>query len=90
MQQGSSGAPPNGIHYEYDPDLKRTVEVTPTGQRFAVTLVDGKLVRDSERLIAQRKSWAIGSIGSSGQGNAGDKYVTAEVRSQELGIFLSV
>ena len=54
LQQGPSGAPPNGIHYEYDPDLKRTVEVTPTGERFAVTLVDGKLVRDSERPVLRK------------------------------------
>jgi hypothetical protein len=40
---------PDGTRYEYDPILKRTVEVTPSGERFPVTLVDGKLQRDSEK-----------------------------------------
>ena len=47
LQQGPNGARPNGSHYEYDPGLKRTVEVTASGERFPVALVDGKLVRDS-------------------------------------------
>jgi hypothetical protein len=37
---------PGWTRYEYDPILKRTVEVTPSGERFPVTLVDGKLQRD--------------------------------------------
>ena len=38
-----------GTRYEYDPILKRTVEITPSGERFPVTLVDGKLQRDSQK-----------------------------------------
>ena len=49
MQGGPNGRPPNGTHYEYDPDLKRTVEVTPSGERFPVALVGDKLIRDSEK-----------------------------------------
>ena len=39
----------DGTRYEYDPILKRTVEITPSGERFPVTLVDGKLQRDSQK-----------------------------------------
>jgi hypothetical protein len=46
LQEGPKNALPDGTHYEYDPILKRTVEVTPSGERFPVTLVDGKLQRD--------------------------------------------
>ena len=46
MQEGPKNALPDGTRYEYDPILKRTVEVTPSGERFPVTLVDGKLQRD--------------------------------------------
>ena len=49
LQQGPNPTAPNGIHYEYDPVLKRTVEVTASGERFPVALVGGKLVRDSEK-----------------------------------------
>lgn len=49
LQEGPSGRPPNGTHYEYDPDLKRTVEVTPAGERFPVALVGDKLIRDSAK-----------------------------------------
>jgi len=38
-----------GTRYEYDRILKRTVEITPSGERFPVTLVDGKLQRDSQK-----------------------------------------
>lgn len=54
LQQGPNGASPNGIHYEYDPVLKRTVEVTASGERFPVALVDGKLVRDSEKAALRK------------------------------------
>jgi hypothetical protein len=40
--------------YEYDAVLKRTVEITPSGERFPLALVDGKLKRDLEK-IARRK-----------------------------------
>ena len=49
LQGGPNGTPPNGTDYEYDPDLKRTVEVTPSGERFPVALVGDKLIRDSEK-----------------------------------------
>ena len=45
---------PNGTRYEYDPDLKRTVEVTPSGERFPVALVGDKLIRDSERSVLRK------------------------------------
>src|SRR5215469_16717950 len=47
LQEGPKKALPDGTRYEYDPILKRTVEVTPSGERFPVTLVDGKLQRAS-------------------------------------------
>jgi len=40
----------DGTHYEYDPGLKRTVEVDPSGERFAVALVAGKLQRESQTM----------------------------------------
>ena len=49
FQEGPKNALPDGTRYEYDPVLKRTVEITPSGERFAVTLVDGKLQRDSQK-----------------------------------------
>ena len=49
LQEGPKNALPDGTRYEYDPILKRTVEVTPSGERFPVTLVDGKLQRDSKK-----------------------------------------
>src|SRR5215469_4078984 len=49
IPRNCSGALPDGTRCEYDPILKRTVEVTPSGERFPVTLVDGKLQRDSEK-----------------------------------------
>jgi len=49
FQEGPNNALPDGTRYEYDAVLKRTVEITPSGKRFPVTLVDGKLRRDSER-----------------------------------------
>jgi hypothetical protein len=54
LQGGPSGSLPDGTHYEYDPILKATVEVTPTGDRFRVTLVDGTFVRDGQRAVAHK------------------------------------
>jgi hypothetical protein len=54
LQAGPNGQLPDGTHYEYDPDLKATVEVTPSGERFPVVLVDGRLQRDSEALVARK------------------------------------
>jgi hypothetical protein len=49
LQEGPQEQFPDGTHYEFDPDLKSTVEVTPLGERFAVALVAGKLQRQSEK-----------------------------------------
>jgi len=49
LRGGPRNALPDGTHYESDPILKRTVEVAPSGERFPVTLVDGKLQRDSQK-----------------------------------------
>jgi hypothetical protein len=49
LQEGPKNTLPDGTRYEYDPILKRTVEVSPSGERFPVTLVDGKLQRDSQK-----------------------------------------
>jgi hypothetical protein len=54
LQGGPSGSLPDGTHYEYDPTLKATVEVTPNGDRYRVTLVDGRFVRDGERAVAHK------------------------------------
>ena len=49
MQEGPTNVLLDGTRYEYDTILKRTVEITPSGERFPVTLVDGKLQRDSQK-----------------------------------------
>lgn len=49
LQEGPQVQFPGGTYYEFDPDLKTTVEVTPSGERFPVALVDGKLQRQSEK-----------------------------------------
>jgi hypothetical protein len=54
LQEGPNGRPSSGAHYEYDPDLKRTVEVTPSGERFPVALVGDKLIRDSEKSVLRK------------------------------------
>jgi len=54
LQGGLTGSLPDGSHYEYDPTLKATVEVTASGERYPVTLVDGRLIRVSERAVAQK------------------------------------
>jgi len=53
-QQGPKDAFPDGTHYEYDPDLKRTLQVGPSGQVSPVTLVAGKLQRESETTLAHK------------------------------------
>ena len=57
LQEGPKNALPDGARYEYDAVLKRTVEVTPSGERFPVILAEGKLTRDSET-IGRRKGEA--------------------------------
>ena len=54
LQGGPTGSLPDGSHYEYDPTLKVTVEVTASGERYPVILVDGRLVRASERAVAHK------------------------------------
>jgi len=54
LQQGPKDTFPDGTHYEYDPDLKRIVEVGPSGQLLPVTLVAGKLQRESEKTLAHK------------------------------------
>src|SRR5947207_7835898 len=53
-QEGPKEGFPDCTRYEYDPDLKTTVEVTPTGERFPVALVAGKLQRKSEKVLAHK------------------------------------
>ena len=54
LQEGPKEGFPDGTRYEYDPDLKTTVEVTPSGERFPVVLVAGKLQRKSEKVLAHK------------------------------------
>jgi len=54
LQGGPTESLPDGTHYEYDPNLKVTVEVTPSGERYPVTLVDGRFIRESERAVARK------------------------------------
>jgi len=54
LQEGPKEGFPDGTRYEYDPDLKTTVEVTPSGERFPVALVAGKLQRKSEKVLAHK------------------------------------
>jgi hypothetical protein len=54
LQSGPTGSLPDGTHYEYDPTLKATVEVTPSGDRYPVTLVDGRFIRAGERAVAHK------------------------------------
>ena len=54
LQEGPNGQLPDGTHYEYDPDLRTTVEVTPSGERFPVVLVEGKLQRDCGTLVGRK------------------------------------
>ena len=54
VEKGPKNALPDGTRYEYDPILKRTVEITPSGERFPVALVRGELKRDSEAVVARK------------------------------------
>ena len=53
LQGGPDEVFPDGTRYEYDPALKKTVEVTPSGKRYPIALVGGKLLRESEKAVAQ-------------------------------------
>ena len=54
LQEGPDAAFPDGTRYAYDPVLKRTVEITPSGERYPIALVGGKLQRESEKALAQK------------------------------------
>jgi hypothetical protein len=54
LQEGPDVAFPDGTRYAYDPVLKRTVEITPSGKRYPIALVGGKLQRESEKALAQK------------------------------------
>src|SRR5260370_10144310 len=54
LQEGPKEGFPDGTRYAYDPDLKTTVEVTPSGERFPVTLVAGKLQRKLKKVPAHK------------------------------------
>ena len=54
LQEGPKVAFPDGTHYEYHADLKRTVEVDSSGRVIPVSLVAGKLQRDLEKPVASK------------------------------------
>jgi hypothetical protein len=54
VQEGPDEAFPDGTRYAYDPTLRKTVEITSSGERYPVALVAGKLKRESEKALAQK------------------------------------
>ena len=48
LQEGPHEKFADGTHYEYDPELRTTVEVGPSGKRVPVALVAGKLQIESQ------------------------------------------
>jgi hypothetical protein len=54
LQEGPKDAFSDGTHYEYDDDLKITLEVAPSGKRFPVALVAGKLQREPEKTLPHK------------------------------------
>jgi hypothetical protein len=50
LQEGAHEEFADGTHYEYDPKLRTTVEVGPSGERSPVALVAGKLERESREM----------------------------------------
>lgn len=56
LQEGPDGAFPDGTRYAYDPASRKTVEITPSGERHPVTLVGGKLQRQSEKALAKNQA----------------------------------
>ena len=54
LQEGPEEDFPDGTHYEYDAALRTTVEVSPSGERFPVALVAGKLQRRSGKALAHK------------------------------------
>lgn len=56
LQEGPRDAFPDGTRYEYDPKLKRTVEVAPSGKRFPVALIAGRFQRELETGLTQKSA----------------------------------
>jgi hypothetical protein len=54
LQEGPKATLLDGTHYEYDAEMKRTVEVDPSGRVIPVSLVAGKLQRDLEKPAASK------------------------------------
>ena len=54
--EGPTDTFPDGTHYKYDPDLKRTVEVNASGELIPVALIAGKLQRDLEKPVTSRSA----------------------------------
>ena len=50
MQEGAHEEFADGTPYEHDPELRTAVEVDPSGERFPVALVAGKLQRESQTM----------------------------------------
>ena len=53
-QEGPRSTFPDGSRYEYDPKLKRTVEVASSGKRFPVALVAGRFQRSAAKVTAHK------------------------------------
>lgn len=54
LQKGPDEGFPDGTRYAYDAASKGTVEIAPSGERYPVTVVGGKLQRKSEKALAQK------------------------------------
>ena len=50
LQEGAHEEFADGTPYEHDPELRTAVEVDPSGERFPVALVAGKLQRESQTM----------------------------------------
>jgi hypothetical protein len=54
LQERPRDAFPDGTHYEYDPKLKRTVEIASSGKRYPVALVAGRFQRAAADATARK------------------------------------
>ena len=54
LQEGPTGRFSDGSYFEYDRTVGKTVEVTPSGQRFAVVLKGENLQRDSPNAVVRK------------------------------------
>jgi hypothetical protein len=54
LQDGPREAFSDGTRYEYDPELRRTIEVAPSGKRFPIALVAGRFQRDLANATARK------------------------------------